>query len=79
MTTLKLTTHGEADPDSVWQQYIRPALWKQWSPQISGVRIGNGDELGTPNCDEQELAAWRDGCTGYPIVDAGMRQLQRQG
>jgi deoxyribodipyrimidine photo-lyase len=23
--------------------------------------------------------AWRDGCTGYPLVDAGMRQLRREG
>ena len=25
------------------------------------------------------LAAWRDGLTGYPIVDAGMRQLRSEG
>ncbi len=29
--------------------------------------------------DEDEAAAWRDGMTGYPIVDAGMRQLLRAG
>ena len=29
--------------------------------------------------DEDELDAWRDGLTGYPIVDAGMRQLLREG
>jgi deoxyribodipyrimidine photo-lyase len=27
----------------------------------------------------QSLQAWRDGRTGYPIVDAGMRQLAREG
>ena len=31
------------------------------------------------NRDEEALAAWRDGMTGVPIVDAGMRQLRREG
>ena len=30
-------------------------------------------------CDHQALQAWKDGRTGYPLVDAGMRQLQREG
>ncbi len=29
--------------------------------------------------DPEQLAAWREGRTGYPIVDAGMRQLWRLG
>ena len=29
--------------------------------------------------DEETLARWREGSTGYPIVDAGMRQLAREG
>jgi deoxyribodipyrimidine photo-lyase len=28
---------------------------------------------------EADLAAWQQGCTGYPIVDAGMRQLWATG
>jgi len=35
-----------------------------------------------PEADEQatrDLQAWREGRTGYPIVDAGMRQLWRTG
>ncbi len=28
---------------------------------------------------ERRLAAWREGRTGYPVVDAGMRQLAREG
>jgi deoxyribodipyrimidine photo-lyase len=28
---------------------------------------------------ERELEAWREGRTGYPLVDAGMRQLRREG
>ena len=29
--------------------------------------------------DEELLAAWKQGLTGYPLVDAGMRQLLREG
>ena len=29
--------------------------------------------------DDDALAAWREGRTGYPVVDAGMRQLLHQG
>ncbi len=29
--------------------------------------------------DQRALDAWRTGHTGYPVVDAGMRQLQREG
>jgi deoxyribodipyrimidine photo-lyase len=29
--------------------------------------------------DDDALSAWREGRTGYPIVDAGMRQLRREG
>jgi deoxyribodipyrimidine photo-lyase len=28
---------------------------------------------------EKRFDAWAEGCTGYPLVDAGMRQLQREG
>ena len=29
--------------------------------------------------DLESLAAWQNGLTGYPIIDAGMRQLDREG
>jgi deoxyribodipyrimidine photo-lyase len=29
--------------------------------------------------DQENFEAWREGRTGYPLVDAGMRQLQREG
>lgn len=31
------------------------------------------------NPPERHLRAWQDGMTGYPLVDAGMRQLRREG
>src|SRR6185295_19723983 len=29
--------------------------------------------------DADALAAWKEGMTGFPLVDAGMRQLQAEG
>jgi len=31
------------------------------------------------NSNDEHLAAWKEGRTGFPIVDAGMRQLQAEG
>jgi deoxyribodipyrimidine photo-lyase len=42
--------------------------WREYNPR--------GDDWST---DEDELAAWQEGRTGYPLVDAGMRQLVHQG
>ena len=32
-----------------------------------------------PVAPERAIEAWREGCTGLPLVDAGMRQLRREG
>ncbi len=35
--TVNLAASGEADPSEVWERYVRPRRWAQWSPQIRGV------------------------------------------
>jgi deoxyribodipyrimidine photo-lyase len=48
-----------------------PALpWKPWQEKFAGFPAKDNATL---------LAAWQRGRTGYPIVDAGMRQLWRTG
>jgi deoxyribodipyrimidine photo-lyase len=42
---------------------------------LAGMQYGNG----STETDEQFFEAWTQGRTGYPIVDAGMRQLLAQG
>jgi len=39
-------------------------------PQLAGLPYVSGELL------EERLAAWAEGRTGYPLVDAGMRQLR---
>ncbi len=33
----EITVSGPQSPDEVWDRYVRPARWSEWSPQISGV------------------------------------------
>lgn len=42
-------------------------------PQLRGLPYVTGEEL------RERLSAWQDGRTGYPLVDAGMRQLLAEG
>ena len=43
---------------------------KAFHPEMDNIKWRN---------DEKEFKAWCDGMTGYPIVDAGMRQLNAIG
>ena len=34
---VSVSATGPADPDAVWDRYIHPARWSDWSPQIRSV------------------------------------------
>ena len=48
-------------------------LTESFRPEFERFPWATGEEA------EERFAAWRDGRTGYPIVDAGMRQLAHEG
>jgi len=57
----------------IWREFYMMILWhfpqvvnKAFKPKYDNIRWLN---------DEQQFLAWCSGKTGYPIVDAGMRQL----
>ncbi|QSB13791.1 deoxyribodipyrimidine photo-lyase [Natronosporangium hydrolyticum] len=55
-----------------------PAL--PWEPYRRRADTPDGvDRGGAAPADADTLAQWREGSTGLPIVDAGMRQLQAEG
>ncbi|WP_371496887.1 DNA photolyase family protein [Kitasatospora sp. NBC_00374] len=66
------------------EAFVRQLVWRDFHHQVLAARPGaaradyrpRGDRW---HHDEGELAAWREGRTGYPIVDAGMRQLAAEG
>lgn len=41
---MRLRARGRATPDEVWDRYVRPTRWAEWSPQIKRVD-SSGDRL----------------------------------
>ncbi|MEO3766155.1 deoxyribodipyrimidine photo-lyase [Streptomyces sp. B5E4] len=64
--------------------FVRQLAWRDFHHQVLAARPDaahadyrpRGDRWRT---DEAEIEAWRAGRTGYPIVDAAMRQLAHEG
>jgi deoxyribodipyrimidine photo-lyase len=73
-------SHAEKDVfvnELIWRDFYRQILWhfphvsdSCFKPQYNDLKWEN---------DERLFAAWCEGRTGYPIVDAGMRQLNLTG
>ncbi|MER6362806.1 deoxyribodipyrimidine photo-lyase [Kitasatospora sp. NPDC001527] len=66
------------------QAFVRQLAWRDFHHQVLAARPDaahrdyrdRGDHW---HQDEREAEAWRQGRTGYPVVDAGMRQLAHEG
>ncbi|MFF2376599.1 cryptochrome/photolyase family protein [Streptomyces xiamenensis] len=66
------------------EAFVRQLAWRDFHHQVLAARPDaswadyrpRGDRW---RHDERELTAWREGRTGYPIVDAAMRQLAHEG
>ena len=61
----------------IWREFFMQILWhfphtihKSFRPKYDAIKWQN---------DEQLFQKWCEGKTGYPIVDAGMRQLNKTG
>lgn len=61
----------------IWREFFSQILWhfpqtvhKSFKPQYDRIHWRN---------DESEFQRWCEGTTGYPLVDAGMRQLNATG
>ena len=58
-----------------WRDFYAQLLWGQ--PQTTTENLRPRDDRWVD--DDLLLTAWKNGCTGYPLVDAGMRQLREEG
>lgn len=72
-------TGGEG-PDA----FVRQLAWRDFHHQVLAARPRASQEDYRPRGDRwrhdvEEIAAWREGRTGYPLVDAAMRQLLHEG
>ena len=61
----------------IWRDFYQTILW-HFPYVVSGSFKKEYDRIMWRNKDE-EFNAWKNGETGYPIVDAGMRELNQTG
>ena len=64
--------------------FVRQLAWRDFFHQLLAARPETAHEDmrsrgGRWRSDSEALEAWKQGKTGYPLVDAGMRQLLREG
>jgi deoxyribodipyrimidine photo-lyase len=58
--------------------FVRQLAWRDFFAHVLQVGAGLGPEPAWRDAP-RELVAWQEGTTGYPIVDAAMRQLRAEG
>jgi len=66
------------------EPFVRQLCWRDFNHQLLAAQPRIAHEDLRPRAaawrdDDEGFAAWREGRTGYPLVDAGMRQLLREG
>ncbi|MFJ8980644.1 cryptochrome/photolyase family protein [Streptomyces sp. NPDC102282] len=69
------------------EAFVRQVCWRDFHHQVLAARPGAAhsdyrsrqDRWRTGRKAEEETAAWKEGRTGYPVVDAAMRQLLHEG
>jgi deoxyribodipyrimidine photo-lyase len=61
----------------IWRDFYHMILWH--FPQVQHKSFKPAYDLIRWRNDEAEFQRWCDGTTGYPIVDAGMRELNETG
>jgi deoxyribodipyrimidine photo-lyase len=83
-----LAGRSGAGPDAyrselAWREFYADVLWHRpesareyLRPEFGRMRYA---DPGRPGAGRDHLRAWQEGRTGYPFVDAGMRQLHAEG
>jgi deoxyribodipyrimidine photo-lyase len=84
LSPLEVATRAAEQRSPGAADFVRQLAWRDFHHQVLAARPDATRNDYRPRGDrwqhsDGELAAWRDGRTGYPIVDAGMRQLAREG
>lgn len=61
----------------IWRDFYQAILWH--FPQVVDTNFNRKYDLLKWRNNEEEFEKWKQGKTGYPIVDAGMRELNETG
>jgi deoxyribodipyrimidine photo-lyase len=83
VSPVELVTRADKRQSGV-SAFIRQLAWRDFYLQVLAARpdVAEVDwrtRHDRWHDDAKALQAWKDGRTGYPLVDAGMRQLRREG
>jgi deoxyribodipyrimidine photo-lyase len=88
ITPRQIYHHLKADPapQSGTEPYLRQLYWREFAhdqllhnPTLGHKPLRSDFEKFPYETDSQKLKAWQQGLTGYPIVDAAMRELWQTG
>jgi deoxyribodipyrimidine photo-lyase len=84
VSPVELVTKAWETRSNAAQAFVRQVAWRDFHHQVLAARPDATREDYRSRGDHwhaggEELTAWKEGRTGYPIVDAGMRQLAREG
>ncbi|MEV3946879.1 deoxyribodipyrimidine photo-lyase [Streptomyces halstedii] len=69
------------------EAFVRQVCWRDFHHQVLAARPAashsdyrpRGDRWRTERAAADDIEAWKEGRTGYPLVDAAMRQLRHEG
>jgi deoxyribodipyrimidine photo-lyase len=68
--------HEKLRSELAWREFYADVLWhhpesarRALRPALAEMRLDAGERA------DERFRAWTQGCTGFPLVDAGMRQL----
>ncbi|MCX7619943.1 MAG: DNA photolyase family protein [Acidimicrobiales bacterium] len=74
------------DSTEARRAFLRQLAWRDWfahllaeAPQLARTPVNDRIAKIDWRNDPVEIAAWKGGFTGYPLVDAAMRQLRETG
>ena len=82
LSALEVVHRAETEPGG--EAFVRQLCWRDFHHQLLASEPALSTQDFRPRRDRwrddpDALAAWKEGATGYPIVDAGMRQLLAEG
>ncbi|MGV9456832.1 cryptochrome/photolyase family protein [Streptomyces sp. NPDC003635] len=87
LSPVELVHRGRTRGGPGAEAFVRQLCWRDFHHQVLAARPdasvrdyrGRDDEWRSEKDAAEDIAAWRDGRTGYPVVDAAMRQLRHEG
>lgn len=87
LSPVELVRRARAHGGPGAEAFVRQVCWRDFHHQVLAARPDASaadyrtrhDRWRGEDDAAEEIAAWRAGRTGYPVVDAGMRQLRHEG